>query len=311
MLSNKAQLVLAKLEVTEGTDPTPTKAANAILCDNVDPGYAPEQIARRIVNADISDPKILFGTEFISFSILAELKGSGTAGTAPEIGPLLQACGLTETVDAGVSVAYAPTASSGTFKSVTIYLYKGGILWKAVGCRGNFSIVYPAGQYPQITFNVQGKVTGILDTACPTDATYNATLPVQVESAAFSFGSFNDAVIRQFSIESGNPLTPRKDINSAQGVKGYAVMKRNPRYAITAEAELEATHTFWGDLQARTEEAFDLVVGTTAGNIVTLAVPKACPDQIRVSDEEGMMMYEISGQALKNSGNDNFTLTFT
>jgi hypothetical protein len=277
----------------------------------VDPGYNPESLPRRIVNADISEPKILFGTELVAFQISAELKGAGAAGTAPEIGALLQACGLTEVVDAGVSVDYTPTPAAGTWKSVTIWLYKGGLLWKAVACKGNASFAFPAGQYPVATFNMQGKLTAIIDTACPTDATYNATLPVQVGDAGLSFGAFNSGVVRQFSLDTGNPVSPRRDVNSAKGLKGYMILKRNPTFAVTVESELEATHPFWGDLRARTEEAIDLTIGASAGNIVTLTIPKACPSGIRTGDEEGMMMFEISGQALKDAGDDNFSLKFT
>lgn len=311
MLSNKEQLLLAKVESPEGSDASPVKTADAVLCDNVAPVFNPETIARRIVNADISDPKTLFGTELINFSILAELKGSGTAGTAPEIDALLQACGLTKTVNAGVSVVYEPTAADGSFKTVTIYLYKGGILWKAVACKGSLSIAIPAGQYPSVTFNMQGKLSSITDAACPSDATYNATLPVQVGSAGMSFGSFNSGVIRQLAIESGNPLSPRRDINSADGLKGFLSLRRNPRFSVTVESELEATKPFWGDLLARTEEALDVTIGSTAGNIVSIAMPKAAADSIQTADEEGTMMYEIGGQLLPDSGNDNFTITFT
>lgn len=311
MLSNKQQLVLAKLEVTEGTDPVPVKTTDAVLCDNVDPVYAPEQIARRIVQADISDPKIVFGNEIINFSILAELKGSGTAGVAPEIGALLQACGMKEVVVEATSVTYTPNPASEAFKSVTIYLYKGGILWKAVACKGSFVIDCVASEFPQVTFQMSGKLSDILDAACPSDATYNATLPVQVGDAGLSFGAFNNGVVRSISINSGNPVSPRRDVNSAGGLKGYVALRRNPTYSVVVESELEATHPFWGDLRARTEEAIDITVGSTAGNIVTITAPKACSTGIRTADEESMMMYQIEGQALKNSGNDNITIAFT
>lgn len=44
-------------------------------------------------------------------------KGSGTAGTAPEWGKVMQSCGFGETISAGVSVVYSPLNSS--IKSAT------------------------------------------------------------------------------------------------------------------------------------------------------------------------------------------------
>ena len=62
-----------------------------------------------------------------------ELAGSGTAGTAPRYGALLQACGLSETIVASTSVTYAPVSSA--FSSATIYFNNDGIRHILTGCR--------------------------------------------------------------------------------------------------------------------------------------------------------------------------------
>ncbi|WP_444932401.1 hypothetical protein ACJJIF_22000 (plasmid) [Microbulbifer sp. SSSA002] len=67
----------------------------------------------------------------------AELKGSGAAGTPPEIAPLLRACGLAETITAGTSVEYN-LASEG-HESITLYLYEDGSLYKLTGVRGTWT----------------------------------------------------------------------------------------------------------------------------------------------------------------------------
>ena len=54
------------------------------------------------------------GKHDATFSIEASLRPSGSAGTAPDVGPLLVAAGMTETVDAGVSVTYAPANDQST-----------------------------------------------------------------------------------------------------------------------------------------------------------------------------------------------------
>ncbi len=58
-------------------------------------------------------------TTEITFKV--ELRGSAAAGSAPEIGDLLEACGMAETVTAGSSVVYSPVSVND--KSVTIYHY--------------------------------------------------------------------------------------------------------------------------------------------------------------------------------------------
>lgn len=311
MNNNNAQLLLVKIEVTEGTDPTPTKTDNAVLCADVVPGYAFEKLERLALSQSISAVKDLIGQETIDFTISVEAKGSGDNDTPPEISPLLKSCGLTETITPSTSVAYAPTAPTDTWGSCTIYLYKGGILWKANACRGNVRFNAEAGAYGTFTFQMSGKFGGVSDAAVPASPTYQSTIPVIVASAAFSFGAFNNAVIRSFSFDSGNQVSKRPDINSAQGLKGYVVGRRDPNYSVKVEAELEADHPFWGDLRARTEEALDLTIGSVAGNIVAFAAPKAASRNIAVNGENGIQMYDINGQLLENAGNDNYTITFS
>ncbi len=311
MINSKEQLLLVKLEVTEGTDPTPAKTADAVLCADLVPGYNFERIQRLALSQSISAVKELIGRETLDLTITCEAKGSGTAGTAPEIAALLQACGMTQTISAGVSAAYAPTAPTGTWKTVTIYVYRGGRLWKAHACRGNVRFNAEAGAFGSFVFTMSGKFGGISDATVPASPTYQSTIPVTVESGGFSFGSFNTAVVRSFGMDSGNSLSPRPDINSAQGLKGFAVGSRDPNYNVRIEAELEATHAFWDNLRSRTEEALDLTIGTDAGNIITFAAPKAASRNITVADDAGIDMYDISGQLLENAGNDNYTITFS
>jgi hypothetical protein len=311
MNNNKSQLLLVKLEVTEGLDPVPVKTADSVLCADVTPGYQFERIQRLALSQSISAVKELIGRETIDFTISCEAKGSGVAGTAPEIGALLQACGLTATVSAGISVGYAPTAPTGTWKTITIYLYKGGLLWKALACRGNVRFNAEAGAFGTFTFQMSGKFGGVSDAVVPSSPTYQSTIPVVVESGGFSFGAFSTAVIRSFGVDTGNQISPRPDINSVQGLKGYVIGMRGPNYTIKVEAELEATHSFWGDLRARTEEALDMVIGAVAGNIITFAAPKACSTSITVADDAGIQMYDIAGQLLENAGNDNYSFTFS
>lgn len=305
------QLLLAKLEAVYGTDPVPTKDANAILAGPVGTNLDISQIVSNAVRRSISAPKIRIARKMVNFTIPIDLRGSGAAGTAPEISPLLQACGLVETVNTGTDVQYKPNNDPSTMKSATIYFYYDGRVRKAVGVMGNFSIETPAGGLPIITFNMRGKLTTDEDGALPTLPTFQTVTPVVVEQGALSFGSFNDAVIRTFSLNSNNTIIDRADINSTEGVKGVFVTKRDPGYSATVEATLESIKTWFGNLENRTEEAIDITLGTSAGNIVEIDIPKACLNAgVDPQDDNGMIVFPLAGQMLENTGGDNFTLTF-
>jgi hypothetical protein len=53
----------------------------------------------------------VYAGTLISVSGKCEIKGSGAAGTAPEIAPLLRGAAWSETVVGGTSVTYKPTST--------------------------------------------------------------------------------------------------------------------------------------------------------------------------------------------------------
>lgn len=133
-----------------------------------------------------------------------------------------------------------------------------------------------------------------------------------MESAGVSFGSFDAAVIRSLSFQTGNGLAERKDVNSDDGVKGMYIGSRDPQLSVVVEAELEATKAWAGNFTNRTEEAVDSLVGSVAGNKVTLTMPKFVIDEPPTpANENGIVLFTLSGQTRESSGNDNITIKFS
>lgn len=148
-------VLLAKIETTSGTDASPTGTANAMLISK--PRLTPLQannIDRDLVRPYLGGSEQLVGTRYMQCEFTVELVGSGTAGTAPPIGPLLRACALAETIIAGTRVDYTPISTG--FESVTIYWYDDGVLHKGLGCRGNIRFSAMAGQRPEAMVTLQG-----------------------------------------------------------------------------------------------------------------------------------------------------------
>src|SRR5437879_1663299 len=106
-------LLLAKIEVTVGTDPVPAAALNSMLARAITPQPVMAEFAER------SNIRPYFGTngqvavaQHSECELEVELASSGAAGTAPAWGPLLQACGFSETLTASTSAVYAPVTSN-------------------------------------------------------------------------------------------------------------------------------------------------------------------------------------------------------
>lgn len=168
MLS-KRKVILAGVETTYGQDPGLTAAANAIMVESVSLAYeGANMVARPVVKASLGQKQQIHAGALLKASISVEVKGSGAAGTAPEIAPLLRACALGETVSAGVSVTYAPASSS--LASVTLYLYLDGMRWKIHGAVGTCTLRMEAGQKIMADFELtgHGMCTGTAQSATAT-----------------------------------------------------------------------------------------------------------------------------------------------
>src|SRR5687768_15127229 len=166
-------LLLAKLETTVGTDPVPTAGANSMLARAITPQPVVAEFAER------TNIRPYFGTggqvavaQHSECELEIELASSGAAGTAPAWGPLLQACGFSETVTASTDTVYAPVTSNP--KSVTLYYYLDGVLHKMTNCRGNVTFELNAKAIPVMRFKFTGLYSAATDTALPSGADYSA-----------------------------------------------------------------------------------------------------------------------------------------
>ncbi len=309
MLFQRNQVLCAKIETTSGELKAPA-ATDAIRCGEVNPEVDGVRLERFDLNT-LSALQEKLTNKRIRLSIPVHLKGSGAAGTAPEWGVLAQVCGLKETSVGGppaTSVTYTPTNDSDEMKTCTIYLYKDGLLFKLIGCMGNVRVVAESGNYFNATFDVEGKYVEVIDTAIVTP-TYDDLDPVQVQEGGLELGSWADAVAPSFSFSTGNTISQRRDVNSAEGLLGFLITARDPRYEATIEAVLETANSFWADFEADETMALAFVHGDTAGNIIEFAAPAASCTAPKLANQDSLTMYNLAGQLLESSGEDNFTIT--
>jgi len=109
---NTGGTVLAiKVEETEGSAET-LAGADAVLVANAKFTPSIAMGERNNMSSSLSGWASIPGARSAKMEFDVELKGSGTAATAPALGKLLQGCGFGETVSAGVSVTYKPASAS-------------------------------------------------------------------------------------------------------------------------------------------------------------------------------------------------------
>lgn len=112
----RKKALLIKVEDTYGVDPVPTGAVNAIQALDVD--LTPldgEALRRGIVRPFLGQtPATMVGLHCrLNFGI--EFAGAGTGGTVPAYGPILRACGFSETAfTEGATIADSPATGVDT-----------------------------------------------------------------------------------------------------------------------------------------------------------------------------------------------------
>lgn len=301
--------VLAKIETTYGTDATPTGAANAVLVSEVSvKPMEMKTVDRALIRPFLGNSEQLPTEIYNGCEFSVELAGSGAAGTAPSIGPLLRACGFSETTAAGVSVAYAPVSSG--FESLTMYLNLDGVLHKSLGARGTVSFSLKNNERPMAKFVFTGLFVPIADAALPavTLTSWKKPLPCnRSNTPTFTLHGYA-AGLDDFQIDMANDVQYRSLIGGQEYVR---IVDRKPKGSVVMEAVKVADKDWWTSIKSATTGAVAMVHGLTAGNIVEVAAPNVQIHTPTYSDQNGIAM--LSGQLAISpggTGNDELVLTF-
>lgn len=296
-----------KVEGTEGTDSTVGNSDAGI--EPVDPRITVggQLLERGVANALLSNFATNVGARSATLTFRMEIKGAGAAGTAPAFAQVLKAMGMTETVNAGVSVAYAPSNTAPS--SFTTALYEDGIRYQLLGCRATGRLIFRPGQ-PII---MEVTVVGAWDdftTASLLSPTYDSTVPPPLLSAAFSLDSYS-LVASELDIDVNNTLELREDFNTSSGYISAVITDRSVVGRLVTEAVPTATKDWFGLAEASTQGALTIKAGATAGNIITVTAPKvqwSLPTQNAIGGRSGIAM---DLRLNRNSGGDEIVVTFT
>ena len=305
----KSKTLLAKAEVTYGTDPTPTGASNAILAMNVQ--FTPQEgeVVQRAVERPYFGAQPFVAQAFrSSLSFEVDLVGSGTLGTAPAWGPLLRACGVAQTITADTKVEYTPITDS--MESVAMYFDVDGIKHVMLGARGNAVIRVGINGNPVLAFNFMSLFTAPVDAAKPTPD-YSAWVDPQAASKTntptYTIGG-TAFVARSYELDLGNQVEPRMLI----GYEGILITGRSETLRMTVEAVPVATFNPPAVVAAGTKLATVLLHGTVAGRKVQIDTPAAQLQPIgQLQDQQGIVEWTLPFVPLPVTGNDQWKITLT
>ncbi|MCH7859513.1 MAG: hypothetical protein IID14_07425, partial [Candidatus Marinimicrobia bacterium] len=220
----KLRQIAAKIEVTEGTAETLAAADGGLLVSDPKFEAVIPKAERNVVTDTFGRFRKVVGTQIARLTFKTELKGSGTAGTAPAIGKYFKACGMLETVVASTSVAYTPLTAA--VPSLTVGGYFDGMLKQLVGARGKYRLIGRIGEHVIIEMEWMGRYVAPTDVAMLSGVTYDTTTePQPLLSAAFSAHGFAGK-LSSIDIDYNNTLSAREDASLASGIISHFITDR-------------------------------------------------------------------------------------
>jgi hypothetical protein len=313
MALTRKKFLIAKIETTYGTDPSPVGGSDAVQVTNLEVTPIESdnvQAASYQGFLGNSTRGTLVANKRVSVTFDVELAGSGAAGTAPAFGPLLKSCGLSETTSAGVSVTYAPVSSS--FSSATIYCFYDGTRHKITGARGTVSFNLTAGQFAVASFQFIGIYNAPDDTAVSGSFTVaNQAAAIEVNDTNVTTATFHGVTssrIESFDMALNNELLYKETASN----KEVLITNRAPGGTAVIEAPAVGTTDFFAKAVAAATGSTSLVLGATAGNIVTLNAAQTDITGCSYADTNGVIALSMPYLALPTTaGNNEASLVFT
>ena len=311
-LTRKTWLI-AKIESSEGTDPSPVGGSNAIQVTNIElTPIESDNVQAASLQGFLGNSTrgTIVANKRVGVSFDLELSGSGAAGTAPGYGPLLKSVGLSETVVSSTSVTYAPVSAS--FSSCTIYCFYDGTRHKITGARGTVTFNLTAGQVALASFQFIGTYNNPDATAMSGTWTLaNQAAGLEVNDTNVTTATFHGATgqrIESFDLALNNDLSYKETASSKQTL----ITNRAPGGTAVIEAPAIGTTDYFAKAIAVATGATDIILGASAGNIVRLKADQTDITGASYGDTNGVRSLNIPYLALPTTaGNNEMSLIYT
>jgi len=299
--------LLAKIETTIGTDALPD-TANAINCFDVDVkpviGKAERMQYKNTLGAGQSVPT----TREAEVTFKTYLQSTPADEQAPEISPLWQGVGLAEATYTGSDTLthYKYTPTSTGHKTLTIYVYKGGYLHKIVGAMGNAKITAKVNDLPVVEWTFKGRLYSVSASSVPS-ITYTQSTLSAVQGVNCTFDGWA-GVMSSFSLDLGNDLGARPNLNDDTGIEAYLIKARKPTIQIDPETD-PASKDIWAKLLNNT--GGEISITLNSARQVEISIPSADIEDVAYADREGIVIQNITLVATETSGDDEFIIDYT
>lgn len=304
MLTEKT-LLLAKIEATYGTDPTPTTADNALAIHNLSVTPNTTWNERQGMDCSMSLMEGTLGRQYMDITFDYELQGDGDSSLALPCDALLKACGYSHT-----TATYTPYSSyPAGLSSVTLWMHLDGHLYKTTGARGNVVFNFTAGETAIASFTFQGLYTGgFTEDTFPASCTVETDQPWVAINQALDWNSTGmEAESLSFSLNNTLFARPSLDDADTYGIGGIEITERNgegsmnPLAVTTVSLAMQTAHL--------AGTAYPIVY--TLANATTKATFTLAKAQITnqtPGDRSGTRIFDIPFKLARSTGDDEISI---
>lgn len=208
---------------------------------------------------------------------------------------------------------YKPTSKNVEVETITLYVFKDGVLHKVTSCMGTVTFAGEAGALGLASFEFQGNYDDPVEEPTPLDAVFEETIPPQVELAQMSIAGDNDFCAQSFTFALGNTMNLKECINAREGYEGTQITGREPTAQLNPEATYEAYTGMWSNFALSEQFPLHLRVGSVAGNIVRFYAERSNFTGLTYGDRNNVVTLEAEFQlnGLSAAGDDELRVAFT
>jgi hypothetical protein len=225
-----------------------------------------------------------------------DLVGSGADGTPAHFQTVMTCCGHDLTGDV--------LACGITTRTATIGIFRDGIREGLIGAVGTYQITLNAGRAARIAFTFTGKLAADADAAALAP-TYPTVIPPRWAGGSCSIHSLA-VKASTLTLDRGAEVVMREDPADPTGFAAAHFVDASPFITLDPESDLVAVKNWQAAMEAHTEGAVSVALGTASGNTLTLASATAqvteCPNDERNKLVTRALRLQLNGSAA-------FTLT--
>ncbi len=299
--------LLAEIESTYGTDPTPSASTDGVRVS--ERLWSTITIEHAFLNRreELAGFGLLPGSpaarngRMATLEIAWDCRGSGVAygdpTPVPEASALFRACGMSETIDTtpgSETVTYTHITTG--HESCTIYAYAGNKLYNVNGCRGTMRWPLTAGEFGIMRFTMQGIVTSDPTEVALPAVTYDTPISPTAVGASLAIASWSPDVLTAEFDQVAN-VVRIDSANASDGIVSFDIAAMNPTIAVSAKLPALTDYNPYENMQNSTANNIVWTLGSTQYNRVDMSVTSAAYlEAIAHSDQDGFAGVDLTYQ---------------